>query len=80
MKPISFHPQENVYTLPGNSEVMPLPVLQITFPEGGTGLASCWKPDWKDRLRILLGKPVYLLLWCPLQPPVSITTDDILGE
>lgn len=80
MKPVSFHEKEVLFTLPGNTDVMPLPVLRVTFPDDGSGLASCWKPDWKDRLRILFGKPIYLILWSPIQPPVSITTDCIIQE
>lgn len=78
--PISFHKDELIFTLPGNSDVMPLPVLQVTFPEGGTGMVSCWKPSWRDRLRLFFGKPIYLILWFPAQPPVSLTTDNIFKE
>lgn len=77
MSPVSFHPAEKLYTLPGDDSVLPLPVLKVTFNDGVTGLISCWKPSWKDRLRLILGKPIYLALYSSVQPPVSVFTEDL---
>ncbi len=38
-------------------------------------LISCFKPAWRDRLRILFGGPVWLTIVGRGQPPVSLRTD-----
>lgn len=43
----------------------------------GKHCISCWKPNWKDRIRLLLGQPIWLWIWSgQTQPPVSVTTDN----
>lgn len=76
MQPVSFHPQEESYTLPGDDSVLPLPVLRVMFGNSPC-LVSCWKPSLSDLFRLLLGKPVYLIIFSQFQPPVSITTEDL---
>jgi hypothetical protein len=79
MKPISFHSQEVTYTHP-DENIMDLPVLQICYSDGQIGCLSCWKPDWRDRLRILFGKPIYAGLLGGIQPPIFISTEDEIND
>lgn len=75
MEPISFHPQEINYTS-NNPEIGDLPVVRTQYPDGAIVLVSCWKPDWKDRLRILFGRPIYLHIWGTQHPPVALDTEN----
>jgi hypothetical protein len=81
MRPIDFHPREAIFTSedPG---IEPLPALPITYGDGGRGIISCWKPSLKDVLRVLIGKPVYLVLLTLRQPPVYLSTDreEVMGR
>ncbi len=79
MKPINFHPNEVIYISP-DPKILDLPVLQVQYSDGQTALLSCWKPSWKDRLRILFGKPIYAGLLSPMQPPIFISTEDELSN
>ncbi len=36
---------------------------------------SHWKPTWRDRIRILFGRPLWLHVQDPTHPPLSIETD-----
>lgn len=74
MKPISFHPRERIFTS-DEPDIVPLPVLPISYSDGYNGLVSCWKPGLKDIIRILVGKPIYLILLSDFQPPCSLSTD-----
>lgn len=80
MRPINFHDREVIFTS-DDPTVFPLPVLPITYSDGNKGLASCWEPGLKDILRIIFGRPVYLILLGVSQPPALLTTDlvDIIG-
>lgn len=80
MKPVSFHKFKVSYTHP-DPDIEPLPVLRVTYGNGYRGLVSCWKPSFRDILRILLGKPVYLTIFGYAQPPVSLCTsrDETIG-
>jgi len=40
---------------------------------------SFWKPTWKDRLKILFGKPIALAVIGRTHPPVSISVSDKVG-
>jgi hypothetical protein len=81
MNPISFHDREVPYTSP-DPEIKDLPVLPVTYGDGTKGLVSCWKPKFWDILRIILGKPIYLVILGTLQPPVVLLTDrsEVMGK
>jgi len=36
---------------------------------------SWWKIDWKNRIKILFGKPVRLTIFSLVHPPVSLDTE-----
>lgn len=80
MRPISFHNKEVIYTSP-EPEIEPLPVVRIMYADGSPGLISCWKPSFWDVVRIVLGRPVYLVLLSGVHPPVLLSTDkgEVLG-
>lgn len=80
MRPVSFHPKEVLYTSP-EPEIEPLPVVRIMYRDGALGLISCWKPSFWDVVRLVLGRPVYLVLLSPVQPPVLLSTDrdEVIG-
>lgn len=79
MKPVNFHQKEIIYNHP-DPNILDLPVLQVQYSNGNIGLISCWKPSWKDRLRILFGKPIYAGLLSPVQPPIFISTKNEIDE
>jgi len=66
MKPISF-PSHNVVYGGGQPEYFPLPAYRT--PKGT--VISCWKLSWRECLRLLLTRKVWLLqltFGAPLQP------------
>jgi hypothetical protein len=79
VKPISFHEKEVIFNAPKGEEdeIDPLPVLPVKYEDGYDCLVSCWKPNWKDRLKILFGKPVYLSVVGTAQPPVLLSVDKL---
>lgn len=46
--------------------------LPVCIAEGI--ITSCWKPSWKDRLRILMGKPIFVSIAARggTQPPINL--------
>lgn len=74
MKPVSFKKQQGVLGAPldwdeardGKCEGLP-------FVRAHGCIYSVWKPDsWRERIGLLLGKPVTLVVHQYAQPPVSI--------
>lgn len=79
MKPIDFPQSSKVLQRPENmldTDCKPLPIWS-----DGTECVSCWKPTWKERLRILIHGKVWLgVLSGRTQPPVFITGDDVFPQ
>lgn len=71
MKPIEFS-ESNSKLLGGDPEVVDLPVW-LNGDE--LGVISCWKLSWRDRLRGLVGKPVWLYVRWHTHPPLRLTTE-----
>lgn len=76
MKPISFTKFETVF-VGQSTETAPLPTKIIQYSDGTKAIVSCWKPSFIDWLRVLIGKPVYLVILGTRQPPVLLSTDAI---
>jgi len=78
MRPINFLHANKTFTKPDgmtDDECGPLPVYT-----DGQYLISCWKPSFKDRLIILLGKSIWLWILGKAHPPVKLTTDNPFTE
>jgi hypothetical protein len=72
MRPISFAQMTGELTRPpsmSDEECSPLPVHYSMYEET---IISCWRPTWRERLAILFGKPVWLLVFGYSHPPVDI--------
>lgn len=74
MKPVSFPESNKTLTKPvgmTDEECMSLEVFT-----NGEQVISQWKPDWRDRLRLLFGKPIWLSCWSGhTAPPVRVMTE-----
>lgn len=74
MTPVSFHPQEQLFTST-DPNVGDLPTIRVEYADGGRGIVSCWRPSFRERLSMLMGRPVYLCVLGWLYPPVLLSTD-----
>ena len=74
MKPIDFPEKTvNLQRPSGMTEEQcsPLPAFR-----DGEHCISCWAPNWRERLAILLGRPLWLWIWSGnTQPPVCIAIE-----
>lgn len=74
MKPVSFPEQTLELQKPHGTtdeQCSPLPVFR-----DGTYCISCWRPSWRERLALVFGRPVWLLVWAGhTQPPVKLTVE-----
>ena len=81
LKPIKFKGQNVVYA-EDQDQYISLPGYRVPYSahseEGKRGnFVTCWKFSFKDRIRILFGKPLWFEVWTfwdPLQP-VKLTID-----
>jgi hypothetical protein len=73
MNPIKFHGATHCLGAPKNWSREEL-CEGLWVSEHDNVVTSCWKPTWRERLRMLLGKPVWLHV-VGGQPPVSIEAD-----
>lgn len=76
MRPIRFPQANRTLTAPvGQPDVRDLPVWT-----GFGDCVSCWELSWADRLRVLFGKPVWLIIHSgDTQPPVALQTRRLFG-
>jgi hypothetical protein len=58
MKPIDFR-GSNVVFAKDQPEYLPLPAYCDPEDETGT-VVSCWRLSWRERLRVLVGGPLWL--------------------
>jgi hypothetical protein len=74
MKPIDFPEKTLDLQKPAgmtDEQCSPLPVFR-----DGQHCISCWAPTWRERLEILLGRPIWLWVWMGnTQPPVLLATE-----
>lgn len=78
MKPINdFH--EDVQTLgPGNnSHTDPIGILPLRYEylDDRPVMVSCWRVTWRDLLRMLFSRKLYLCIIGEKWPPLFIETD-----
>ncbi len=78
MKAIKFK-HSNVIFAKDQPEYQPLPALKIDSPQGE--VISCWKMNWRERLKVLITGKVWLSLMSfkkPLTPSyLSVNRKDV---
>lgn len=74
MKPIKFTKYETIFT-GKDANILDLPTKIIEYGDGGHGIISCWKLSIIDYIRVLFGKPIYLVIMGNRLPPVLLSTD-----
>lgn len=78
MAPTDFPEATRTYGKPvgwTDEQCSPLRVCEARDDDGFDLRISCWKPSWRDRLRVLFGRPVWLHIFGQAQPPVRLDTD-----
>lgn len=65
MTPIEFK-EQNIIIAKDQKEYLPLPAFIDSGPEGA--VVSCWKLNFKERLKILFTGKIWLSLWCFHKP------------
>lgn len=79
MKPIQFSQANAVLHKPPSmteDECGSLPVF--ASPINFSKVISCWKPTWRERLDLLLGRPlwVWVMTRPPAHPPIALSTEN----
>ena len=78
MRPINFPTSDGVLGAPRNWDADlhgPCEGLPVQRIDGSC--VSCWRVNWRERLAILLGKPIWLWVTSgDTQPPVSLAVID----
>ena len=78
LKPIEFKGQNVVYA-ENQDQYISLPGYRVAYsPETKEGnFVTCWKISFKDRIRILFGKPLWFEVWTFWEnlQPVKLTID-----
>lgn len=81
MKPTTFKHQ-NIVFAKDQPEYQPLPALKLDTPEGE--VISCWKMNWKERIKVVITGRVWLSLLSfnkPLTPSIiSVNRRDIYSH
>jgi hypothetical protein len=75
--PVDVHPEQTIYKGDENNNIGDLAVLRVEYADGGRACVSAWKMNWCERLQVLIGRPVYLVVRTHefAQPPIMMTTD-----
>ena len=73
MKPIKFD-EDCVIFSKDQPEYEDLPVLIVNYTDGTRGHISAWKLNLIERLKILIGIPIYLVI-LGNQPPIWLTVE-----
>jgi len=76
MKAFDFMPGMTVPLGKDQDEFFTLPAIKVVYDDGVEAFVTGWKPTLVDRLRFLIGKPLYLLLLTKQHPPTLLTTDE----
>ncbi len=75
MQPINdFH--RDVKTLKGQGDIVDdIGVLSMSFGYAGPVLVSCWRVSWRDLIRMLWARRLWLVVKGDSFPPLFIETD-----
>lgn len=78
MKPVKFKSANAALTSPQNwndDELGQCETLPIVRAHGC--IYSCWKPSFWERVKLVLGHPVQLIVASPItQPPIAMTVGE----
>jgi hypothetical protein len=82
MRPVSFHESEVNITAPGDPEIDPLPVVNVSWLSGHVGRISCWELSPSEWAEVAASGRVYLTVWGLVHPPVLLSAflSDVVGE
>lgn len=77
MKPVKFKEAQTLLSAPEGWEdsIKPLWTATSRLSNGQKMMTSCWQPSWKDRIRVLMGWPVWHHTLGDEHPPIEVTTD-----
>ena len=73
MKAIDFMPGMTIPLGKDQDEYFTLPAIRVVYPDT-EGFITAWKPTFKDKLRFLVGKPLYMILLTNQHPPCLLST------
>lgn len=77
MEAIDFMPGMTTMLAEDQEEYFALPVIKVVYNDGTRAFVSAWIGNWRERLRFLMGKPIYLAVMTVEQhPPVLLTTNE----
>lgn len=81
MKPRRTWFTNRVFRLPGGNEDNDLWTYQTETEDGHVVTCSVWEPTPEERIKLMNGECVRLIVWGQGMPPVAIdTTDEPLGR
>ena len=72
MKPVNF--KLSTGTLTGSRGVRDLPVWRGNF-DGDDYVASCWKVNWRDLVRLMFGGRVWFITYGETHAPIMLATE-----
>ena len=75
MKTIKTPATNTILGAGGNPNTDPMPVALCTYTDGTPFIESCWRADWRERLRVLLTGRVYLMVMGTRHPPVYVAAN-----
>lgn len=75
MKAIDFMPDQTIQIAENQAEYETLPAIRFHYVDGSTAWISAWIGSKVERLKILFGKPIYLVVLTDQQhPPIVLST------
>ncbi len=72
MTPIDFAERTHVLGQPKDWDEAQYGICNGLPVALGEHIVSCWKPTWRERLSLLLGYPLWLVVHSRAQPPVKL--------
>jgi hypothetical protein len=70
MKPVEFEDVNTTYV--GGEGIALLPVYR-----GGGMIISCWRPSWREVLRVVLTRRVWVAVLGDVLPPFAVAADPV---
>lgn len=73
MNPIDFN--KDTIVLKGFDDVAVMKVLPVNYADGQGALVSCWRLTWREALKALFTRRVYLAVMGTRHPPVAMAVN-----
>lgn len=70
MQPIDF--SQDTIVLKGFGDVADMKVLPVNYADGQGAMVSCWRLTWREALKALFARRVYLAVMGTRHPPVAM--------